>query len=639
MSVRLHATRSKNSVCFYAIEDFINPTSKKRSTRTVESLGTLNELMASLHADSEEQVRELLKARLKEKYPSPAKKQPVVISFDPNKTIEKDQVNSFNVGYFFIKRILYCLGIDEICSRISAEHRFDFDLENIVNMLVYTRILYPCSKRKSMEEAKNLFLFEQSFQLQDVYRALSVLAQNTYSIEAALYKNSNKLCKRDTRVLYYDCTNFYFETEEEDIVEGEELTDEADIKTVSLDFGKREYGKSKEHRPNPIIQYGLFMSGDGIPLADYQFSGSSNEQPSLKKLEKKIESDFQDCDQFIVCTDSGLNSFANKLFNDKPGRSFISTQSIKKLNKKQKDWVFSDKGWKVYAGDTLLKFETLDVTNLPETLELTVKSTSGKVMKFHIDTEKAVFFKDCWYKKTGKNPETGKKAVIDEHLIITYSQKYKRYKQHLRERKLERLEKMLKNPSKNFRKSTDERNPRFFVKETSITENGEVAEKTIYEIDEEKIAEEKKYDGYYGTATNLNDNDIRTVLEINSDRWEIEESFEIMKYELKSRPMYVSRSDSIRAHLLICFMALLIIRLLEKSVGESWTTGDVIKTLRKMDVTSLKGNGFIPAFKRTDLTDALFEVFGFRADYEIMTRTDLKKISTEQKKGKYYAFL
>ncbi|MCF0260171.1 MAG: transposase [Erysipelotrichaceae bacterium] len=198
---------------------------------------------------------------------------------------------------------------------------------------------------------------------------------------------------------------------------------------------------------------------------------------------------------------------------------------------------------------------------------------------------------------------------------------------------------MLKNPSKNFRKSTDERNPRFFLKETSVTENGKVAEETLYEIDEEKIAQEKKYDGYYGTVTNLGDNDIRTVLEINSDRWEIEESFEIMKYELKSGPMYVSRSDSIRAHLLICFMALLIIRLLEKSVGEVWTTANVIKTLRKMDVTSLKGNGFTPAFKRTDLNDALFQVFGFRADCEIMTRTDLKKISTEQKKGKYYAFL
>ena len=407
----------------------------------------------------------------------------------------------------------------------------------------------------------------------------SVLAEKCDAIQEFLYENSRKVVSRNTSVLYYDCTNYFFETEEE--------------------RGSCRYGKSKEHRPLPVIQMGLLMDGNGFPLSFVIL----NEQPSLIPLEKRIIKDFG-ITKFIVCTDAGLASNDNREFNTQGERSYIVTQSLKKVKKHIKDWALDTEGWT--KGDS----NGLDISS---------------VMKSADDGE--TFEDGIWYKERWIN-ENG----IEQRIIVSFSPKYRAYQRYNRSRQIERA----RRSAENNKKSTD-RNPNSparFLDEVRYTENGEVADNVEIVVNDGRIAEEEKYDGFYAVCTTLED-DIKDIIEVNKRRWEIEESFRIIKSEFRARPVYLQKDNRIEAHFLTCFIALMFIRILENRTGNKLTIEKLIDTLRGYNFQHIEGSGYIPTYTRNDATDILHEAFGFRTDYQINSEKNMKKIIKTTKTGRY----
>ena len=569
--MHLTVSKSKNSTSFYMLQSLSG--NGKHTTKIVEKLGTEEQIRASHPGvDPYEWAKAYVaeQTRLEKEGREPK----VIAEYNPQRSLDLDNQRLYSGGYLFLQKIYHELGLHKICADISKRYKFEYDLDNILSRLIYGRVLNPTSKLGTIEYAKKL-IEQPKFELHQIYRALEVLAKENDFIQAELYKNSLKLSKRNDRILYYDCTNYFFEIEEEDSF--------------------RKYGHSKENRPNPIVQMGLFLDGDGIPLAFCLAPGNTNEQTTLKPLEKKIIHDFENA-SFVVCTDAGLSSTANRKFNDISGRAFVTTQSIKKMKDYQKEWALSDDGWRLPGSST----------------EYSLSEILGSEELFEAFREK-VFFKERWIKEDG----------IEQRFIVTFSIKYMLYHRQLRERQLQRALKMLEKPgSLSKSRQTD---PKRFIKTTAATKDGEIAEQKNYSIDEEKYLEECRYDGFYAVATNLED-DAESIVKINSRRWEIEESFRIMKSEFNARPVYLSREDRITAHFLTCFLALTIYRYLEKKLEAKFTCNEILSTLQEMQLRKIDSSGYIPVYTRTDLTDALHDAFGFRTDYEIVTSKTMKNI-------------
>ena len=575
--MRIKKTISKNFEFYYIIKD-INRNGK-RTTKIVEKLGKIDDIKK--RANNEDPMIWLANyvndLTLKEKEGT----REIIKSYSPTKIINKDTQNSFNGGYLFLQKIYYDLKINNICKNITDRHQFKYDLNSILSNLLYSRIIYPSSKLKTLESSKK-YLEQPNFQYNDILRALEVIAEEFDFIQSELYKNSSKYLERNNKVLYYDCTNFFFEIEEED------------------DF--RKYGKSKENRPNPIVQMGLFMDGDGIPIALDITPGNTNEQVTLKPLEEKIIKDFN-TSKFVVCTDAGLASTTNRKFNNTNDRRFITTQSIKQLKSFLKEWALDlTSGWKLYDSD-----KTYNISKLREDDEL--------IKRYYDKT----FYKERWIKENG----------LEQRLIVTYSPKYQEYQKKIRNNQVNRALKLIElNPSKLGK--TKQNDPKRFITTISTTTNGEVAEENHYELNQEIINNEAQYDGLYAVCTNLEDN-VEDIIKINHNRWEIEESFRIMKSEFKSRPVFLSREDRIKAHFITCFLALVIFRYLEKKLDNKYTVEEIINTLKQMNFYK-DDDDYIPTYNRTDLTDLLHEKFNFRTDYEILPDKNIKKIFTLTKK-------
>ncbi|GAU78391.1 IS1634 family transposase [Fusibacter sp. 3D3] len=580
--MRLKISRSKNSASLYVIKStWIDGV---HSTKIVEKLGTEKTLREKLKGqDPYEWAKEYIEElNQKEK----EEKREVLVKYSPSKRIIKGEQRSFNGGYLFLQKIYHELGLHKICKEISHKYKFDFDLNSILSRLIYGRVLFPSSKLATYELSKK-FIEQPNFELHQIYRALEVLAKETDFIQSSLYENSLKVSKRNTGVLYYDCTNYFFEIEQED--------------------GNKQYGHGKDHKPNPIVQMGLFMDGDGIPLAFSITRGNMNEQLTLKPLEKKIISDFE-LSKFIVCTDAGLASEDNRKFNDKDGRAFITTQSIKKLKEHLKKWALAPDGWKLTGSE-----KDYDISKLDEMME---KATSEDKAKMRAK----VFFKERWIKEKD----------FEQRLIVTYSIKYRDYQRKIRNSQIERAQKVIDtNPTK--LKKCNANDYKRFIHKTSVTPDGEVAEKEIFSIDSTIIQKEEAFDGFYGVCTNLED-DVSEIIKVNHRRWEIEECFRIMKSEFKARPVYLSNDDRIEAHFTTCFISLIIYRLLEKRLNDEFTCPEIISELRDMNFKEIKGEGYEPLYTRTDFTDALHEAFGFQTDYQIVTTSKIKKIFKDTKK-------
>ncbi len=546
----------------------------KRSTEIIENLGHASEICKKYNVtDADAWADEYIKG-LRDKNESQNHK--VLIPFNKDLIIKMDETLSFNAGYLFLQKIYYSLGLPTICKKIKSGNAFEYDLNAILSRLVYGRILFPSSKYSCYEHSKQL-IEHPSFELHQIYRALSVLSENSDMIQAELYKRSKKLIKRNTGILFYDCTNYFFEMEQES--------------------GLKQYGPSKEHRPNPIVQMGLFMDKSGIPLAFCINPGNQNEQQSLKPLELQIMKDFE-LSKFVICTDAGLSSEVNRRFNNYGERSFITTQSIKKLKAEHKNWCLDPTGWELDGSHK--KYDIRKIEDTPENRNL-------------------IFYKQLFIEGYDEDRDIS----FNQTLIVTYSLKYKIYQETIRNRQIERAENYLKHPSSADRRSqTDAKR---FIKKTAYTGEGEIAQNAMYEIDNSIVAEEAKYDGFYAVCTNLDD-DPADIAKINHDRWEIEESFRIMKSEFEARPVYLQRDDRIQAHFLTCFIALMIYRILEKQLNEKYTCENIIKTLREMDMRKVGEHGYIPCYTRTELTDALHENAGFRTDYELTTEKGMAGI-------------
>lgn len=568
--MKVNTSKSKNAESFYIKQSFIDGNGKSTS-RTIRKLGTLNELLVE-HGPTRDDVMAWAKeqARIEtEKYELEKENLSIPVVFHPNRKIPHGERRCFDGGYLFLQMVYYELGMDRICRKIRNSHHYEYDLNAILSDLIYTRVLEPGSKRSSYAAAKK-FLEPPTYEQHDIYRALSVLASECDLIQSEVYKNSKAVINRNDHILYYDCTNYYFEIEQEE--------------------GDKKYGKSKEHRPNPIIQMGLFTDGDGIPLAFSTFPGNQNEQTSLKPLEQKVIEEFG-CEKFIFCSDSGLGSENNRLLNHTGNRAYIVTQSIKKLGAEYREAALNRKGFRRLSDNRLVDLDQLDENDYDE-----------------------LFYKE--------EPYSTKK--LENRLLITYSPKYAAYQKEIRTKQVERALHMLKDG--NHKKTSKNPNdPARFIDKAAVTKDGEKAD-ILYFLDKSKIAEEERYDGLYAVCTDLFDDNPADLLKVSEGRWQIEACFRIMKTDFEARPVYVRREDRIQAHFLICFLSLLFYRLLEKKLGGTYTCCEILDTLRSFQFADIQGQGFMPVYEVTALTDRLHELLGFATDYEFLTKSRMKTI-------------
>ena len=564
--MRLRISKSKNVKIFYVIKTIY--VDGRQKTKTVERLGTEKEILKKSNGLSAEEWAKKYIENLNSN--EKQNKIKIIKEFSNSKQLPLNIKSSFNGGYLFLQKIYKELKLDKICKQISKKYKFEYDLDSILSRLIYTRILEPSSKLSSFESSKN-FLEQPNFELQHIYRALEVIANETEFIEAEVYKNSLSVVNRNTKILYYDCTNYFFETEQAE--------------------GLKQYGVSKENRPTPIVQMGLFMDGNGYPLAFCINPGNTNEQVTLKPLEKRIIEDFE-LSHFIVCTDAGLASKENRAFNNLQNRSYIVTQSLKKIKGHLKEWALSTDGWHTINSNTTISLENIDNSSSNET----------------------VYYKERWIKENG----------MEQRLIVSYSPKYAAYQKNIRNGQVIRAENMIEKPSSVTRKKIND--PKRFITSTYITGDGEIADSKKLALNIDAINEEAMFDGFYAVCTTLEDN-IEEIIRVNKRRWEIEESFRILKTEFKSRPVYLKNDDRIKAHFTPCFLSLLIYRILENKLDYKFTSCEIISTLKQMNFYEIAGEGYVPTYTRTLLTDSLHDTFNFRTDLEIVTKKDFKKIS------------
>ena len=589
--MRLGWAKTKYSISYYVQKTvYINGKNKSQVVKRLGSEKYICETygVTDAKAWAKEQVR-LMNEAEKEAAAT------FTIELNSGTDLVMDEQRRFNGGYLFLQAIYYELGLHKICRAISNRHPFEYDLNDIMSRLIYTRILYPSSKRSSYQDSKR-FIEKPSFELHDVYRSLSVIAQESDYIQSRLFKNSISIANRRTGVIYYDCTNFYFEIEQAE--------------------DDKQYGASKENRPLPIVEMGLFMDMDGIPIAFGITPGSDGEQGTMIPIERKIIEKF-DMSRFVVCTDAGLSSGTNRFFNDYDRadgkRSFITTQSIKKLKKHLKQWALEPTGWRLAGSSSEILY---DIRELDD----------------EQDKEK-LFFKSRWIKEPVTVNLDGKTETVmmEQQLIVSYSIKYRDYLRFIRNGQIERARKMVaRGETPVGRKRQND--PKRFISTDHVTREGEIAENAVSYINEDAIADEESYDGFYAVCTNLEDNP-ETITRVNKQRWQIEECFRIMKSDFEARPAFVKRRDRILAHFITCFIALIVYRYLEKKLGDRFSIGQIISTLQDMDFMKYEGKGYQPVYTRTVLTDALHDAFGFCTSKQIIPVKTMRNICSRAKNG------
>lgn len=599
---RIKISTSKNSKSYSIIDDYCR--NGKRTTKIVDYIGNhekVMELAKSENLDINTWLKNYL-VQYKKEHNIPTEFDEVIIKKNSNKLIPKNVINKFNVGYLFLKDIYYSLKIDKTVKNISKKYKFEFNLNEVLSNLVFSRVIYPSSKLKTYELSKS-FIETPKYNLENLYRGLTYLNNELDYIQKEIYNNSKSVINRDTRIMYFDCTNYYFDINEETEIQ--------------------KYGKGKDGKAKPLVGMGLFMDGNGLPIAMNIYPGNENETKHLIPLQEKIEKDFDlENKQTVICTDAAMCTDEIKKFNIKDGKAFVITQSIKKLKQEYKNEIFEDDNWRI-VGDLTKIYKLSEILNNEEN---------------HKKYYETVFYKIV-------QTET---AHVVQDLIVTFQIKYRDYLRNVRNGQVERAKKKISVSSKGekIKLSVNPNDYRRLIKEevseikkkakTSKTENSlnQEKEKTkyyySYSINEDTIKEEAKYDGYYGITTNLN-GEIQDILKISKNRWEIEESFRILKTDFDSGTIHLSREDRIKAHFLTCFISLLIYRILENKLDYKYTNTQIIDKLKEMEVYEEKGSGYSPAYVRNDLTDDLHKIFGFRTDYEIVSYEKFKKIFTRVK--------
>lgn len=578
----LKACKSKNYT-FYYVQKSYRTNDGKCSTKNVERLGTIEDLKARFGdcdpvGEAKKYVAELTAAEK-------ASCTPVMVGYSPTALIGKGERRSYNGGYLFLQKIYYELGLDYICRKIEKKHRNRFDLNGILSRLLYTRLLYPGSKLSSLEDSKKFF--EQPGEdIHQVYRALSLLATEFNEVQAEVYRRSLRLGRRDTSVVYYDLTNYFFEWEEEG--------------------GIVQYGHSKEGRPLPIVQMGLFVDREGFPLAMCVEPGNTAETLTLKPMEEMLQEKFG-LSKMIVCTDAGLSSYENRKNDAVSNRSFITVQSVRKMNRKLQEWSLGASGWYVQDSEEVFDLTEVDAEKYYDTL----------------------FYKERWDQV---KMQTGE--ILEMRYIVTFSFKYRDYLSYVRNRQIDRALVLLESGRANTERKKSPNDAKRFIKTEYCTEYGELAQVKNFSLNQEMIDQEARFDGFYCICTDL-EGPADEIIRLNSGRWVVENDFRITKTDMDARPVYLKRDDRIKAHFLTCFLALLIYKYLEKKInrgGMHFTTREILGTLRDMNFLSVDGEGYIPTYERTDLTNYLHGSAGFRTDTQIVTKKKMRSIIASTKK-------
>lgn len=578
----LRTVSSKNTTLYYVQKSY-RQENGKNATKYVERLGDIEQLKARF--GEEDPIGEAKKYVAELTMAEKASQETITIACKPSALIRKGEKRCSNGGYLFLQKIYYELGLDYICRKIEKKHKNGYNLNEILSTLLYTRLLYPGSKLSSLEDAGK-FIEQPESKIHQVYRALSVLAEESDDIQADVYKRSLKLGDRDTGVIYYDLTNYFFEWEEEG--------------------GLVQYGHCKEGRPLPIVQMGLFIDRKGFPLAMCIEPGNTAETTTLKPMEEKLREKFG-LTKIVVCTDGGLSSYENRKRDSVGERAFITVQSLKKLKRHLQKWALDPAGWHVEGTDEVYDLREMD----PD-------SCYG-----------VLFYKERWDPTAMTGGE-----VLEQRIIVTFSFKYRGYLSHVRGRQVARAQALIDSGKGETAKRKSPNDAKRYIKEEHCTMDGELAQITSFSLNQEMIDQESRFDGFYAICTDLEDA-ATEIIRLNGGRWQVESIFRNMKTDFKARPVYLKRDDRIRAHFLTCFLALLIYKYLEKKVnrgGRHFSTDEIITTLRDMNFLHIEGEGYIPTYTRTDLTNNLHGSAGFRTDTQIVPKKTMRSIISQTKK-------
>ena len=583
---------------------------KKVTTKNIFKIGKHSELLAQGHADPLAYAKEVV-----EEYNKKMKSEKVdlEITIDFNKKlIPSDNVSSksslLNIGYFFLQDIYSKLNLKDFIKNITKDKKITYNLNDITRFLTFDRILNPRSKLAAVNNL-DFFYEKPSFSHQNVLRGMDILADNYDSYLQHLFENSNTIVKRDTSICYYDCTNYYFEVETADEPYYDEVTGE-------YLYGLRQYGPSKEHRPNPIVEMGLFMDKDGIPLTMGLYPGNMNEQKTVHELEIKLIKTLKN-KRIIYCGDAGLGSASIRAFNDMGGRAFIVTQSIKKLSEELQNDIFNDTDYKLLSNNSCVTLKHMKSFNKFD--ENNISLYQDKAYKeIIVDSNVDLGLFEEKKLKNGNTQTVKSKANLKQKIIITYSRKMAEYQKNIRNKQIERAKALLARGVDDIRKGPND--IARFIKSTN---------KSLYTLDQDRIDLEEKYDGFYTIATNLLEDDPKDIIEINSQRYKIEDCFRVLKTNFNGRPVHHRLDNRIVAHFIICYTALLIYRLLEKQLKDKkydFTINEILTTLKNMNVSNRDGLFYEAEFTSSKVCTALNDLFNFGLDKKYYQNSELTKL-------------
>ena len=585
-------SRPQRPHTIYVLKSFRDKTGKS-TTRRVETLGSEEEIERKHGCVDGLEWAKAYVARLNEE--EKLGKEKIKVELSPAERINPGEQVSYDCGDLLLLPLYNKLGLPQVCEGIVAGTKVKYNLNEILETLVMLRLLCPCSKLGSYGLGKKR-LRKMTCALEDVYRALSLLSSHIDDIQAAVWENSRKAIRRNTRVIFYDCTNYYFEIEDNDPAG-------ADPRHPKRPEGIRRRGKSKEHRPNPIVQMGLLMDSDGIPLSFIIFPGNESEQPSLQKIEEMIADKFG-LNEFVISTDAGLSSEDNRRYNMTEGREYIAVQSLPKLSGGDQKMALDPHGWHIAFRDSGLG---------PVCPEDPGRDTFS-LDEIDLETERHTKF----YKEIIVNKAVGGKTSTarPERVIVTYCHDFALYLRHKRQERVKAAEKIVRNRLVKSRQS--QQDPRHYVSTVYVTKDGDVAEHISMSLDVNAIEDEARFDGFYAYGTSLDDDAI-DVLRARSFHHEIEHLFRTTKSFIDARPVYLQRSDRIRSHFLICFLSMVILKILQKQLDMPELSIDrLIKTIREFKLGYIRGAGYIPLFERNMLTDRLQEINSICIDTQIV---------------------
>lgn len=608
-SMKLYYDKRLKDPTYYIQQGFRN--GKKTTTKNIKRLGKHSELLLITDNPLEYAKNEVKK--MNEEYRSGRSEFIVTMDFNeriPSTDSPCSNSTSLNIGYLYLKNIYAKLNLSDFFKSVSSDRKITYDCNKICQFLTYARTLDPASKYGTYDKLDTYYEKPQ-VEYQHMIRFLDILDRNSDKYLKHLFDNSENIVKRDTSVMYYDCTNYFFETEKPD----EEIVDEV---TGEIILGLRQFGISKENKTSPIVEMGLIMDSRGIPISMCIHPGNTNEQLTAVPLEKEVIK-MTGNKKFIYCADAGLGSYNIRKFNDMGGRAYIVTQSVKKLGQEIKDIVFNDSNYRLLSNDDAITLKEMRTFNKKDANNLSLYNDFAyKVIPANTAMDTGLYEEKVY--KNGRTKKVKAKGTLHQYIIVTFSRKMMEYQRTIRERQLERAKKLLrlKDPEKIKKGPNDIR--RFLKNTSSDTAN--------YVLDMDKIHEEEKYDGFYAVATNLDDS-AKDILAVAQNRYKIEDCFKIMKTNFDARPVFLRKPERIRAHFLICYTALLIYRLMECKLDDNLThvtTSNLIKTLRNMNVVNMDDMYYKSIYSGSQALDALEKCFELQLNRKYYKPSDLNKI-------------